>query len=568
MSHNKNVAKLARLLGQCDAPRGLIGKLVATHGATAYDSLTTDPYGILHPLDASLEVADKVAMAAKLPLEQRVLGHSEWLLASKILNASMLRANLQFAFEMPAPTIQTHIDNLVKKKHLVKTDKYIVSAAQYQKHVDVARQVDARCQPIAPHKAMRAAFQDIQGLSDTQKQALDRVWSSRISIITGGPGGGKSFCVRQMLQAFPNAKVTAPTGRAARNASGKTVHYFKTIQEAGQNEFKGVELVIVDEASMLSTELFWIVLSLLPDNAHLVLVGDVNQLPPIDTGDVLRDLIDAGKVPTTFLNENYRSNTGIQRYSQQILQGAVEECPDVEFVVCESYDDVMQQVPTMLKTLQDAGESYMFLTPHNVTRIALNKVIQMVTWSTRHGEVEVKLNAPFADLPKGTECLAQVENGTVHVLADEVSFSVRLSAASKLVDISGELKAEANTYILQGDDVIITKNTTDACNGDIGIFCGGKTVEFEDRTVEIADVTETDPGMTLAYAVTVHKAQGSEFGAVVLPIVNTNSWDKTLFYTAVTRAKSKVYLLGSQEDVDVIIKTCRPPKTSILRGVL
>ena len=567
MAPSKATSTLGRILARSDAPRYLLPKIAAAHGGTTrgVDALYFDAYDVLRSAGATLDVADRVADTMKLSLDQRALGHAEWALCSRtMISMSMLCAKVRFALEISEATMHKMMKKLVSAGNLIEMQGQVVSGTHYAKNVFIARDIARRSIRLPePDAGLADAFATITNVTPEQRAALDAAIFSRVSIITGGPGTGKSHVVREMVAAFPFTKVTAPTGRAARNASGKTVHYFKTIQESGKNDFAGIGLIIVDEASMLSTELTNSVLEMAPDNAHIVLVGDVDQLPPIDAGNVLHDLIACGNVPVTRLRANHRSATGIQTFAAGILAGKVELGPGVNIVPCDSFIDVVNALPS--RTVGD----WIVLTPHNVTRVKLNKALQLYL---ADDELEITLAKDFPDAPRGTRGVASYSGKGVTVLADNgISFQSTLAAAGDLVDVdtrAGGMRAESGLVLLPGNKIIVTKNTPDACNGDIGTFESFGMARIDDVTVAIPAVSETDPGMTLAYAVTVHKAQGSEFDTVIVPITNVQAWDRALLYTAVTRAKTQVYLLGSQEDIETIIGTIRPARPSILRDLL
>lgn len=553
---------LSRLLSQSNAPRSVISKVIASCGSVnkALTALRTDPFDVLRRAGASADVAERVAILLKFSTQRRALGHAEWLLAvHSLLSRSMLVARLKFAMELPDATINILVSRCLDDGSLVAVNNMVTSAGHYQKNVQMAREMQARGLPSL-NERIAHAFKGL--LSGKQQDALDMVANHKFSIITGGPGTGKSHVVREMTGAFSQTRVTAPTGRAARNASGKTVHYFKTIQESGKNDFTGIELVIVDEASMLSTELMWAVLQMAPANSHIVLVGDVDQLPPIDAGDVLRDVISSGSVPVTVLDHNARSCQGIQEFAQSILEGAPKKCSNVRYVECETFDQVVNLVVNL---------PGMVLTPHNATRLVLNKALQLHHWGVL-GDVDVVLAKDFPDAPRGSLGVAVFSDGIFDVLADDgVSFQATPAAAVDLItahDRHGEC-VQGECIILAGDKVIVTKNNGDLCNGDIGMFLGRKgdkmTIDIDGSTRHFPALSASDPGMTLAYAITVHKAQGSEFDTVILPVTNVASWDRSLLYTAVTRAKENIIILGTFADICTITQSARPPRPSVLR---
>jgi hypothetical protein len=582
----KNTAALSKILAVCDVPRGTLGKLTATHRSQALAALRKDPYGVLQSVGVSLDVADRVALTLKTTLEKRTLGYATWILSNRSMNAAMLSAKLQFALESPQLKIRGLIDKLVTEGSLAHVDSQIMSTSLYQRHMDVVTDVRRRVRTgNLPNLKIHIPDDKLHSLTVEQRDAVHIATTTKLSVITGGPGSGKSYVVRKLVECVPNARVTAPTGRAARNASGKTVHYFKTIQETGKNDFHGVDLIVIDEASMLSLDLFAMVLDMAPRDAHVVLVGDVDQLPPIDCGDVLRDMIESGVVTVTQLSINLRSSTEIQQFANGILRGTVDipaESTDIKIIQCETFDEVINGLPVMgfhvgdamgnLWALSFRMDRYVILTPHNATRVTINKAVQLSVWGAIDTELDITLAKDFPGAPRGTRGIAVINGASIKVSADHgIDFNVSLAASEKLIAMdnrSGGIQGEAGCVVLPGDKVIVTKNTTSACNGDMGTYTSVRRVTIGTEVHDIPKISDTDPGLTLAYAVTVHKAQGSEFEAVILPVTNVSAWDRALLYTAVTRAKTTVYFMGSLEDVKEIVRTVRPPRVSLLKTLL
>ena len=573
----KDMMLLAKILSRSDAPRGTLGRLIGAYGASrALGVFKKDPFKVLKEAGASLEMADRAAVLIKSSLRHRIQGHAEWVLASKPMTLSMLVMKIRFSLELPDSTVRNVMMKIFDDGDLVQLESSVVTRELYEKNTYVADQIRLRS-GSSRHSTLASVISTIQNVTDDQKRALHNVAHHKLSIITGGPGTGKSHIIRELVSKFPNSRVTAPTGRAARNASGKTVHYFKTIQETGTNEFTGVDLIVVDESSMLSTMLFWNVLQMASSDAHIVLVGDVDQLPPIDSGDVLYDLIDSGLVPTTTLQTNHRCSQSIQECAKAVLEGRmnIPEDSGIEIVECDTFDEIIEKIPT-LNLLDDIDrfDASVILTPHNATRISLNKAVQLWRWASEN-PVDVALITPFPDAPVGTRASAAATTDNKICVHGEhyTEFTASLPAAIKMIKIHertfGSTKTEADCVLVTGDKVIVTKNTPDVCNGDMGMFIYHRTISMDDdNRVNIPKISDTDPGMTLAYAVTIHKAQGSEFDRVILPITNTAAWDRSLLYTALTRARHKIVLLGTRDDFERIITTVRPRRSSILHDLL
>jgi superfamily I DNA/RNA helicase len=269
------------------------------------------------------------------------------------------------------------------------------------------------------------------------------------------------------------------------------------------------------------------------------------------------------------LKKNVRSDVGVQDFAAGILAGnvCIGDSAAVEMIPCETLSDVISALATM--------DDEIVLTPHNKTRIELNKAVQLRTWA-RVEEIDIVLTRTLSeDAKAGLRGIARIhpsEANKVHVRADNgTNFTATLSAAIDMVSVdcrAGGLQAEAGCVIISGDRVIVTKNTASACNGDIGVYTHSRVVKFPDHEALIPEISDSDPGMTLAYCVTVHKAQGSEFDTVVVPVTNTSAWDRTLLYTAVTRAKKRVVILGTVDDLTKIVQCVLPARTSILRAML
>ncbi len=378
-------------------------------------------------------------------------------------------------------------------------------------------------------------------LSPEQQGAIRTALSQPLSVLTGGPGTGKTTCLRALITALESGRkryaLASPTGRAARRLSeaagrpASTIHRllaFKPGEGFTFNEENPlpIDLLVVDEASMLDLLLANSLLKALQPGTHLLLVGDADQLPSVGAGDVLRDVIASDVAPVTRLSVIFRQAAGshiitnAHRINQGLLPLFPKEAADFFLFPAETPEDAAGWV-------QDVACRRI------PERFGLDPLRQ------------VQVLAPMYRGPAG-----------VHALNE------KLQAA---LNPSGAMKAEKQLFgqlLRLGDKVMQVQNNydKDVFNGDIGFIRGinpvdqALTVDFDGRGVDY-DWSEADQ-LVLAYAVSVHKSQGSEFPAVVIPLLTAHYMmlQRNLLYTAVTRARSLCVLVGSRKAIGIAVK--------------
>lgn len=424
-------------------------------------------------------------------------------------------------------------------------------ASLHQQEVELSRQA-LRLLSTIRARIPTISDQDISiQLADGQRAALQRVETSPLSIITGGPGTGKTTIISALVRAYVRAGLriclAAPTGRAAKRLSDATGHTAKTIHRL-LNLIPGergraakdleIDLLVCDEASMLDLPLAVTLLRAVPGGATVVLVGDVDQLPSVGPGRVLADLIDSQCIPVTRLREIFRQKegSGIIDNAQAILRGELPQSAPSDGKLADFYwielDDAQKSRETVVKLVSERIPQRFGFDPL--------KDVQVLTPMHR-GEV-------------GTEELNRALQAVLNPAAQKATGS------SVPPSDGGVEKSAAPQKIgfFVGDKVMQVRNNyeLDVWNGDIGVIVGRDEeedlllVRFEDDR-QVAYDSEARDDLELAYAVSVHKSQGSEYKAVVVPlhIQHFPLLRRNLVYTAVTRGKKLVVLVAGRRAV-------------------
>src|SRR6266851_10385363 len=424
----------------------------------------------------------------------------------------------------------------------------------FQAETGVARSLRALCQGRHPLPAIKveAALEWVEKkmkikLADSQRHAIRQSATQKVLVITGGPGVGKTTIVRAILEIFSAkgmiCELCAPTGRAAKRLSETTGREARTIHrlleyDPGTNGFKRdsrnplqTELLVVDETSMVDVVLMSQLLQAVPARACLLLVGDVDQLPSVGPGTVLADIIDSGAVPVVRLTEIFRQagHSWIVRAAHRVKNGEMPEpAPDKhgDFFLVEAStpEAVISRIVTLVRERIPA-------------RFRLNpfRDIQVLTPMNRSELGSRNLNARLQEIlnpggSPGDKGLSQI---------DRYGWTFRV-----------------------GDKVLQTHNNyqKEVFNGDIGRIVSihsedqEMTVEFDDRRVGYA-FGELDE-LALAYALTIHKSQGSEYPAVVIPLHSQHYMmlQRNLLYTGITRGKKLVVLVGSRRALALAVR--------------
>jgi len=412
----------------------------------------------------------------------------------------------------------------------------------------VLLQVPKSVRKTDSEKAVKWVQQQLSiSLAEKQIEAVQCSLESKVMIITGGPGTGKTTIIHAILKIFSALKakilLAAPTGRAAKRMSETTGHEAKTIHRMLEYSLtKGgfqrdndkpldCDLLVTDEASMIDTVLMHHLLKAVPLTATLILVGDVNQLPSVGPGNVLKDIIDSAAVPVVKLKEIFRQAKESQiivnahKINEGIIPWSDPDLPKNDFYF------IQQEEPEKVLSL--------------IIRLVKERIPE------RFGFDSVKDIQVLTPMHKGI-----IGSGNLNTELQKA-----LNPGDGGVERGGR-------YYRVGDKVMQIKNNYDkeVFNGDIGRIAHINSedseviITFDSREVsyDFADLDE----IILAYAVSVHKAQGSEYPAVVIPVLTQHFMllQRNLIYTAVTRGRELVVMVGTKKALAIGVKNDKTRK--------
>ncbi len=376
-------------------------------------------------------------------------------------------------------------------------------------------------------------------LTEKQRSVIDVLANNNVVILTGGPGTGKTFSTRAVINLFHqngfSILLAAPTGRAAKRmteATGwpsRTIHRLLEYQPVDKNFFRNkdhpleCDLLVLDETSMIDVLLMYHVINACREGMKILFVGDIDQLPSVGPGNVLGDLISSGCISTVRLDVVFR----------QEAQSSI---------ICNAHLINQGKMPVMAK---DRRGNFFFSNKENPQE-ALESIVRICTERIPKQfqldpQTDIQVITPMYRGPIGVDNLNKV-------LRDRINPGVDVKCGSKMFRV--------------GDRVMQIKNNYDkeVFNGDVGFIRniyleGGQlSIEFSDHRVKY-QFAELDQ-LVLAYAITVHKSQGSEYKAVVMP-VSTQHYimlQRNLLYTGITRAEKLVVLVGTKKAIAIAVK--------------
>ncbi len=535
-------------------------KLVQRYGNEAKDILLKDPYRVAREIEGiGFKTADRIAINLGFandapPRLEAGLLHALDTLQQEGHTAYAEGELTDYAAELLQTSgrlLQERIEALVQAKQLVRQPAGAIQlpvldraerriAASFGRLVRGASGLPEIRIPAAVEWAEnKAGF----AFHELQRSALRDALAHKVSILTGGPGTGKTTCLRALVDIVKAKRarvhLAAPTGRAAQRLSEATGAPASTIHRLLQ--FEGTEagfafgednpletdFLIVDEASMLDTRLAAALLQAVPTQAHLLLVGDTDQLPSVGAGNVLKDLIRSDLAPVTRLAVIYRQQ------GQSLIVTTAHAINDGD----------PSLPPVVAEPAEAPPEANLVFIEAASAEECLRRTVQLCTEyiPQRHRGVH-----PLRDV----QVLAPMHKGVAGVANLNLQLQQAM-ARFKPRSPAPPLKAAGGAYEV-GDKVIQLRNDYDKglFNGDIGTVvstdprAGRITAQFdgERHPFERGDLAD----LALAYAITIHKSQGSEYPVVVVPLLKGHYMmlQRNLLYTAITRGKRQVYIVG------------------------
>ena len=550
----KEESQVTIFLHEFGLSKSVIRRIIKRYGYNTFNAIKANPYILIDDIwGIGFTTADEIAQNIGINKQdsKRVRAGLIYTLQLAAQNGSCgafladLLTDTEILLEVPRDAIYLELRSEVQKGNLAIEDQDGIKTVFLRYYYDlenfVADQISEKSQKTVPWETynFQNIFEGIErssniSFSEQQRKAIKAAFTSNLTIITGGPGVGKTTIINAVLKIFLSldleVKLCAPTGTAAKKMGLATGYFASTIhsllgidpirQEMKFNEKNPLEcdLLVVDEVSMIDIELMATLLKAIGPSTAILFVGDKDQLPSIGPGNVLKDIIFSQSVEVVFLTEIYRQAQGsrIITVARHILEGNIPNLksnPNDDFFFIETSDPQKCQDYVSLMVTERIPKKF-----------GLD---------------------PLRDI----QVLAPMKNGLVGINA------LNDVLQAKLNPVAGQKVLHGSRSFSRGDKVIQNRNDYDKeiFNGDIGHIFRIESenrrmeVDFDGRVVEYEfdDLDSLDP----AFAITIHKSQGSEYPAVVIPLMLQHRimLQRKLIYTGITRGKGLVVVIGQAE---------------------
>ena len=592
MAEKREMRNAMIFLQQFGISDNLAVKIYNTYGERIYKVIKENPYQLSDDIaGVGFKTADEIAGKVGIQIDsdyriksgiyyallQSSLDGNTYLPVDELIRRTIDVLSTRPDYEINEVTVRTQIYNLtVDKKLIIKNDNEVYASTYYYEEQGCAAMLYNLCISDKVSEAEKEnykkqiiemeAARNIE-LDDLQLDAVIQSITNGIVIITGGPGTGKTTTINTIINYYArmglDIMLAAPTGRAAKRmteATGyeaKTIHRLLEVSGQMDDDEKGrssgvhfeknrdnpleTDAIIIDEMSMVDIHLFYALLKALVPGVHLILVGDSSQLPSVGPGQVLKDLIDSGKFSTIYLKKIFRQaeESDIVMNAHRIHDGQapVLDNKSKDFFFLERNDpNVIYK--HMVQLIRDKLPSYVDAGPFD---------IQVLTPMKKGALGAQQLNLILQEYLNPPE-----EGKKEHAYGDHV-----FREGDKVMQIRNNYQA---TWEIVGKYNIAVDSGMGVFNGDMGVikeineYSQDMIVEFDEKKrvrYPFADLDELE----LSYAITIHKSQGSEYPAVIMPLLGGPRMllNRNLLYTAVTRAKNTVCILGSSQTVMTMV---------------
>lgn len=566
-------------------------KIYKKWGGAAVDKIRQNPYRLCETFRGiSFSRADGIAMSMGLDpsSDERILHGAVYVLRAESARSGhtclplddLIRCTCDLLFggdQAKIADITNCIEDALTKLSLVPVKKggirYIYEPRTYTAELYVAeklKKIDKLCPRMNINDA-RLMIEKCEAQSgiqyaEAQRQALFTAMSEGVMILTGGPGTGKTTIIKGLISIFSSldfeVALAAPTGRAAKRMSEATSHEAKTIHrllemdassdiEGGasflrdENNTLDADAIIIDESSMIDVFLMEALLKAVKNGARLILIGDSDQLPSVGCGNILGDIIDSGIYPTVFLSEIFRQS-------------------ESSLIITNAHRINEGQTPILDK--RGADSDFFFLPRENEESIAATVTELVCTRLPKsYGEDIISKTQVITPSRKGLSGTDNLNAMIQSVLNPSADGKKEKKSRDMIFRVGDRIMQTKNNYTIEweSDD---GKNGMGIYNGDIGVI---NDIDLDENTLEVQfderrctlDFTSLDE-IDHAYAITVHKSQGSEYGTVIIPLYSCAPMllSRNLLYTAVTRGARMVILVGKLSVLSTMIQNDRHVK--------
>ncbi len=552
----KEIKRVMIFLQSYQVTTGYAVKIYKTYGNTAIEKLKENPYQLVDDVfGIGFKIADRIAQnlgiepasPARIKAGIKYIlneftnqGHCYGIINEIIDKSSELLEVEKLLVEKTLDVLKNNQEIILQEDRVWLPFYYFAELGVSKKLIELVRFPQQLINLDVPKKIKYLEKKYDISFAEEQKEAIEKVLLNRVLVLTGGPGTGKTTTVLGLIELFEELKLkiilAAPTGRAAKKLSETTARKAKTIHRLleyspkrgiftknSENPIKA-EVIILDEVSMIDILLMNNLLKAVLPGTLLILIGDVDQLPSVGPGNLLKDIIDSETIPVVRLTKIFRQDRR-------------------SLIIVNAHRVNEGKYPIV----KGERERDFYFIEEEDPQIAAQKIINLCT---------VRLPSKYKiDPVNDIQVLSPMYKGEVG--ADNLNYSLR-----EALNLKGKEIKYGNHSFRVNDKVMQIKNNYDkeVFNGDIGRI---ENIEEEEHILEVNfygrrvgyDFSELNE-LVLAYAITVHKSQGSEYRIVVIPVMTQHYLllQRNLLYTGITRAKDMVILIGTKKALWIAIK--------------